>query len=220
MSPVINARGDAAFIAHTAKSVIIDEPPFPPFEAAGSPFLSGVLREKNGVAELVAVEGRSPAGAGANESFARFDELVVNGLGQVAFIASLILPGQENTSEISNYDSLWATDVAGELHLIGRVGSQLSAEYLGTSFSKTIASMSFTGGSGNEDGLPSGFNERGQVAFYATFTDGMPGCLCRMSSRCRNRACACFGGRFFSWLIARRGETIHGKANKLSAPCG
>ena len=61
------------------------------------------------------------------------------------------------------------------MHLIGRVGGELSAEYLGLGFSKTLASLSFTGGSGNEDGLPSGFNERGQVAFYATFTDGSSG---------------------------------------------
>lgn len=175
LSPVINAHGDAAFVAYTGKSIIVDAPPAPPYEDTGAPFLSGVWREKNGVAELMAVEGGAPQGVGANESFARFDDLVLNKRGQVAFRASLVLPGETTAEDLSNYDSLWATDLAGQLHLIGRVGGELSAEYLGLGFSKTLASLSFTGGSGNEDGLPSGFNERGQVAFYATFTDGSSG---------------------------------------------
>ena len=40
---------------------------------------------------------------------------------------------------------------------------------------RTILSLAFVTGSGNDDGRPSAFNDRGQLAFAATFTDGTSG---------------------------------------------
>jgi hypothetical protein len=40
---------------------------------------------------------------------------------------------------------------------------------------RTISFFSFSGNGNNEEGHRSGFNDRGQVAFWARFTDGSSG---------------------------------------------
>jgi hypothetical protein len=38
-----------------------------------------------------------------------------------------------------------------------------------------VSTFSFTGGSGDEDGLPCGLNDRGQIAFQVSFSDNSAG---------------------------------------------
>lgn len=76
----------------------------------------------------------------------------------------------------SNENGIWAQDLSGELKLIARTGDQLDVDDgPGTDF-RTISDLSFIGGVGAEDYVErSGFNDQGQLAFSATFTDGSSG---------------------------------------------
>jgi hypothetical protein len=167
----MNAAGNVAFEGSTGRLVTVTPP-------TGDPYLSlepvnrGLWRERDGVLELVAGGGQPAPGAAPGETFGDFTDVGFNAAGMVAFAASLIAPGQPLDF---NYDSIWIDDASGNLKLIARVGDQLSSEYNGNQFAKTIASLRFTGNSGNQDGLRSGFNESGQLAFYAAFTDGTSG---------------------------------------------
>lgn len=63
-----------------------------------------------------------------------------------------------------NDQGLWLLDSSGSGVLVAREGEMLSG--------RTIAGVSFIGNSGGNDGRPSGFNDEGQLAFQATFTNG------------------------------------------------
>jgi hypothetical protein len=60
------------------------------------------------------------------------------------------------------------------LDLVVRTGQQF--EVAPGDF-RTIQQLGFYGGSGNEDGVRSGFNDFNQLAFRASFTDGTSGIL-------------------------------------------
>ncbi|MEM6392184.1 MAG: choice-of-anchor tandem repeat NxxGxxAF-containing protein [Planctomycetota bacterium] len=97
---------------------------------------------------------------------------VLNGVGQTAFIANLTGPGVDST----NGQGIWVTDPDGLLTLVIREGDLFDVdddpllEDLRTV--EDIGIVSFTG---NEDGRRSSFNDRGQLAFFASFTDGSEG---------------------------------------------
>jgi hypothetical protein len=87
-----------------------------------------------------------------------FSDPVLNDAGQIAFWARL-----------TNGESIWATDRNGTLRLIARTGEPVEVvpgEFL------RFEHLHLVGGTGNSDGRPSGFNNRGQVAFWAEFGDG------------------------------------------------
>jgi hypothetical protein len=92
----------------------------------------------------------------------------LNSSGQVAFRADLIGSGVNS----SNNKGIWATDWTGTLQPIARAGQQL--EVAPGNF-RTISDLNFTSASGNSDGLSSGFNNVGQLVFWASFTDGSQG---------------------------------------------
>jgi hypothetical protein len=92
----------------------------------------------------------------------------LNSSGQVAFRADLIGSGVNS----SNDKGIWATDWTGTLQLIARAGQQL--EVAPGNF-RTISDLNFTSASGNSDGLSSGFNNVGQLVFWARFTDNSEG---------------------------------------------
>jgi hypothetical protein len=101
----------------------------------------------------------------------RFSDLLrptLNSAGQIAFGATLT-----GTGVVSNNNTgIWATDQAGALQLIARTGAQL--EVTPGVFS-TISDLLFVGDTGNSDGRASGFNNSGQLVFWARFTDGTQG---------------------------------------------
>jgi hypothetical protein len=71
---------------------------------------------------------------------------------------------------------IWATDLNGQLRLIVRTGDlfDVNDDPL-VSDLRTISFLTFQEWSGNEDGRRSAFNDLGQLAFHASFTDGTSG---------------------------------------------
>jgi hypothetical protein len=93
-----------------------------------------------------------------------FRDPVLNDAGQIAFWARVTCCGVS----LGGSESIWATDRSGALRLIARAGEQL--EVAPGQF-RTISALDLVGGTGNSDGRASGFNNRGQIAFWASFND-------------------------------------------------
>ena len=90
----------------------------------------------------------------------------INNLGQVAFTAHVQGPGVEDF----HTRGIWATDLSGVLHLIAREGELFD---VGGGDMRRIDSLEmWTVTNAGEDGMPSSFNDLGQVAFQAGFEDG------------------------------------------------
>jgi len=160
-TPILNDAGQTAFIGRlTGTGVSLDNN-------------SGIWSEGGGAGlDLVALEGNvAPETDGAN--FGDFDSStpVLNSEGQMAFFGRLTGTGIDG----DNDRGIWAEDPLGILKLIARTGDMLDVEDGPGTDSRTISSLSFTGKTGNGDGRPSGFNDLGQLAFLATFTDGTSG---------------------------------------------
>ncbi|MGI9428061.1 MAG: DUF7453 family protein, partial [Bythopirellula sp.] len=127
---------------------------------------------------LVARAGEAAADTAAGVSFSTFFFApVLNSSGQTAFFGSLTGTGVD----FQNDGGIWAEDSAGNLQLIVREGDLLdvSDDPL-TPDERTIMFLGFNpqgfiGNTGNGDGRPSGFNDKGQLAFFARFTDGSRG---------------------------------------------
>jgi hypothetical protein len=93
---------------------------------------------------------------------------VLNDVGQTAFFALLT-----DSEGASAGRGIWATDRSGDLQLIVRSGDLM--EVAPGDF-RTIGGIEIAPDrTGNGDGRPSYFNNRGQLAFAARFTDGTAG---------------------------------------------
>jgi hypothetical protein len=92
----------------------------------------------------------------------------LNEAGQAMFTLNLVGAGVDP----SNDTGLWATDSSDILQLIAREGDQL--EVAPGDF-RTIGELNPAGFPGNNFGWPSAFNNLGQLAFWARFTDGSQG---------------------------------------------
>jgi len=120
---------------------------------------------------LVAREGNQAPGTPEGVFFRSLSTPALNNAGQTAFSGFLAGTGVDG----SNDRGIWAEDLQGVLTLIARTGDLLDVDDgLGTDF-RTIRFLSFAGGTGNGDGRNRGFNDLGQFAFSATFTDGTSG---------------------------------------------
>jgi hypothetical protein len=95
-------------------------------------------------------------------------EGMLNDRGQVAIGQYLAGAGVDSTNDFG----IWATDSTGALQLIAREGDQL--EVAPGDF-RTISELDRTDHTANSNGWPSAFNNVGQVAFWARFTDGSQG---------------------------------------------
>jgi hypothetical protein len=99
----------------------------------------------------------------------REQPFALNDFGQVAFASSLL----ENKGS-----GIWATDRDGILKLIVRTGTQIEVK---PGDFRTVSSISFLhqlfsdSGTGLQDGLMTAFNNRGEIAFQASFADGTSG---------------------------------------------
>ncbi len=96
--------------------------------------------------------------------------------GQLAFVGYLAGEGVDDT----NIKGIWGTNHVGVLTKIVREGDVINlSDDEANHDLRTIAEIDFRTefleGSSNADGRPSAFNDRGQVAFGATFTDGTSG---------------------------------------------
>ena len=128
----------------------------------------GVWSEGSGSLALVARTGSQSPDTPTKVNFSGFGDLVLNDAGQLAFLGFLVGGGVDATND----QGIWATDASGALALIARTGASL--EVAPGDF-RTISQLAFAGGTGNSDGRASGFNNRGQLAFKAVFTDESQG---------------------------------------------
>jgi PEP-CTERM motif-containing protein len=121
--------------------------------------------------ELIARLGEVAPGVGGGAVFSDFSNPSLNGVGQTAFRGTLSGAGVNN----GNDRGLWAQDPSGALVLIAREGNQIDADTGPGVDLRTIAALSLVGGTGNQDGRRSEFNDLGQLAFMVQFTDGTSG---------------------------------------------
>lgn len=171
-NPIINRSGDTAFGGGAG--------PIPAGEFA--PELSGIWVERSGQLSAVAVTDQPAPGLPFDGLFDAIGSPWMNASGQVAFVATLKV-GQGGVTDETN-QGIWAHSPNGELVMIARKGDTIDVDNgLGVDL-RIISSLSlfnnviFAGsGSGNEDGRPSLFNDAGQIAIYAEFTDGTNGVL-------------------------------------------
>lgn len=156
--PTLNSAGQVAFYAGVRGSGVVN----------GSND-RGIWSEGFGALSLVARGGDQAPGTAIGTSFNDFiDEPVLNSAGQVAFHGWLIGNGVDSTNDFG----IWAQDIAGELQLIVRHGEQL--EVTPGDF-RTVQYVGFVGSTGDLTGRGNGFNDFGQLAFKAWFTDGTQG---------------------------------------------
>ena len=91
-----------------------------------------------------------------------------NSLGQVAMFGLVSGPGIDDTNDTG----IWAEDLNGQLKLIVREGDEL--EVFPDDF-RTITQIVSLLGESTGTGHANSFNDRGQIAFRAKFTDGSEG---------------------------------------------
>ena len=150
-SPLFNASNDFAFNATISGPNVLTSNN------------DGVWSKLDGILKPIALEGSAAPGAAAGVLFSSFSELAMNANGQIAFLGTLTGAGVT----AANDGGIWATTAAGELRLIAREGSPLAPDQSGD-----VSALYFAGGSNNEDGQRSGFNDRGELAFMATLVGG------------------------------------------------
>ncbi|QEG34570.1 DUF7453 family protein [Bythopirellula goksoeyrii] len=158
--PVINSTGQTAFQGR--------------IRGPGVFFNEAIYSEGSGTLAEVAREDNQVPGANPGVTFSHFDlgSLVLNGAGQTAFSAYLSGSGVSFANDLGIY----ATTRDGLLIEIVREGDLIDVndDPLIDDL-RTISLLSVLNKTGNEDGRASSFNDHGQLAFRATFTDGTEG---------------------------------------------
>jgi len=134
---------------------------------------SGIWSEGGGSLALVARSGDAAPGTEPGVVYDVFGRNSLNGAGQTAFRADLTGTGVDSTND----RGIWVTDLDGVLTLIAREGDLFDVDDdPQVDDLRTISGLDINfGGSGGEDGRPTGFNDLGQLAFQLDFTDGSAG---------------------------------------------
>lgn len=118
--------------------------------------------------DLVVREG-DPAPGVVGEEFQTFTPLILNALGEVAFLGGLA------TGDLSNRKGIWVWR-GGELVFITRQTETIEVALGDT---RTVTDLFLLGvpfgTEGNDNGVSNGFNDVGQITFYAEFQDGSQG---------------------------------------------
>lgn len=168
--------------------------------------LSGLwIADSLGELEVIAFEGMTAPGTDAYfggfgghadpEGFlspSRFPAL--NAIGHVAFMADL-------SSGDDYRDSLWVATSPNKLNLIVAEGDVLETS---EGVFRTVAALDFVGNAGGGDGRRSGFNDAGQVAYYALFTDGYQGVFVTQVPEPSTWLLAACGGAIVSIVLWRQ----------------
>jgi hypothetical protein len=158
----LNSAGQMAFLARLTGSGV---------DATND---YGIWLESSGTLALIAREGEHAPGTPNGVTFASdlgaesaiFYRPGLNNAGQVAFQASLSGLGVDSSNDFG----IWATDPAGVLQLVARKGESLE---LAPGDFRTVQGFYLL--ANNVMGNSDGFNNLGQIAFSASFTDGSSG---------------------------------------------
>jgi hypothetical protein len=129
----------------------------------------GIWSDVGGSLQLVAREGDHAPGTPVGAVFDQVIAPFVNNSGEVAFVGSL-RQGLGGITDANDF-GYWVQDASGELRLVVREGDAIE---VAPGDERTIASVSSYLNASN-DGRIRGFNDLGQIAFSATFTDGSQG---------------------------------------------
>jgi hypothetical protein len=131
---------------------------------------SGIWKGVPGAVAKVYREGDPAPGAGAGTLFGEAFNggESINDRGEVVFVNELTGPNVTT----ANDRSIWFVDAAGNFTLVAREGDAFA---VARDDSRVLSFFTTRSGSGDEAGSFSGFNDRGQIAFHATFTDGSSG---------------------------------------------
>lgn len=137
--------------------------------------LVGLWSEANGTLSLIARSGDHAPGTPIGVNFAFFgyllsDAIAMNSEGNVAFRGILVGDGVTSL----NNTGIWAEDPDGGLQLVVRAGDQIE---LAPGDLRFVSHPGFASGSGGQDGVRTGFNDLGQIAFVASFSDGTSGVI-------------------------------------------
>ena len=141
--PVLNGQGRVAFTARV-RGPGIDESND-----------SGIwAQDADGQLRLIVREGDIPQLFGPNNFDLFGSTIILNNRGQLAFAAER---------------GIWATDLQGKLQQIVRYGDMLPFHhgFTDSPADAPVLYAAMSGSTGNEEGLGTSFNDRGELAFYA-----------------------------------------------------
>ncbi len=154
--PLLNDPGQIEFLSSVAGTGVDDTNN------------EGIWLGKVGDLALVASRGSQAPGTSNGVNFSDLQNPALNSAGQTAFRAVVTGNGVDSTND----RGIWASDWTGALQLIARAGDQLE---VAPGDIRTLSDLNFVSASGNSDGRSSGFNNLGELAFWASFTDGSQG---------------------------------------------
>jgi hypothetical protein len=117
--------------------------------------------------KLIARAQEAAPGTQGVFNFMDLDSLSINDRGQVAFLGGLQV-GVGGVTESDN-SGIWAEDAKGVLQLVVRTGSELEVT---PNVFRVITGLDLLGAAAK---IGSGFNDLGQIAFIANFSDGSSG---------------------------------------------
>ena len=128
-------------------------------------------RDGDGQLTLVARAGSLAPDVPADIFFITFSNLAINNFGRIAFQAAFAGPSPETAGGVG----IWAEDFDGALRLLVKTGDAIDvADGNGGENQRTILSLAFRG-SESQGSTQSGFNDRGELAFWAFLDDGSQG---------------------------------------------
>ncbi len=141
---VMNGRGQVAFAARVTGAGIDESNDTGIWAQDASGQLRLIVRE----GQLTRPDARGPI------DFLERSHIMLNNRGQVAFTAD---------------DGVWATDLAGNIQPIVRRGDLLPFHhgFTPSPADAAVATIAIGPSTGNEEGLGSSFNDRGEFVFYA-----------------------------------------------------
>lgn len=154
---VLNASGTVAFAANLAGIGVTNEDSL------------GLWTAGEEGLNLVARRGDTAPGTPPGMQFSDFVVRSIDASGHVLITARLL--GSAVVSNV-NDQGIWAQDETGAVQLVARTGDTLE---VAPGDKRTIMALHVAETSGSEAGRPVGFNDAGQVAFRAEFTDGTEG---------------------------------------------
>jgi len=135
------------------------------------PYNTSIWSNRGGALALIARGGEAPPGAAADRLYGTMADPHVNASGRIAFSAQL----RDSMTKALVGSGIWAEDVNGVLRSIVQTGDVLD---IGGGSFRTVERAVFAGRVQAQTRYyprGSGFNDRGQVAFSALFTDGSYG---------------------------------------------